>query len=395
MLHVYCNWIIINSPIIKLRATKSNIAREEAPDLPSVLRLWPETTIIKPALFVETYPGSSAGYQWSFLQSTAIFLCMTSTIPSTTLLRDLYTRMLTTRIVDEYARRLSLTNSTHLGASCRGYEAAQVGSASCIEVGTDFTLPHARDLGVMLTIGMTPYEVFRSQLQTQQRQRWQDGYQERNPAQFVRHWSYYKHNTVSDPTSAATQLLHAAGIAFASKLRQAAVVTVAYCDDTAVAGTDFLESVTFATSHRLPIIYICEQDCTPSALDMGTRPSCTQGIPLPAGLAHVRIDGADVLAVHEATRSAIEHARAGHGPTLLELSITRSLLPFQLQQAEGNDMRPLREMIMRQDPLIRYRQYLQAQGAWDDEWAVQLAARVSAEIERAMQNAIRDTLQFK
>ncbi len=85
--------------------------------------------------------------------------------PSATLLKDLYARMLLTRIVDDYAWRMHAQGHIDFVASCRGHEAAQVGSAICIEVGKDFTLPYYRDLGVMLTIGMTPYEVFRNYLQ--------------------------------------------------------------------------------------------------------------------------------------------------------------------------------------------------------------------------------------
>ena len=68
--------------------------------------------------------------------------------------------MLLTRVVDDYAWRLYGHVPNGLLVSCRGHEAVQVGSAICIEAGKDFTLPYYRDLGVVLTIGMTPYEVF-------------------------------------------------------------------------------------------------------------------------------------------------------------------------------------------------------------------------------------------
>src|SRR5205823_1845210 len=84
---------------------------------------------------------------------------------STTFIRDLYARMLLTRIVDDCAWRLYEQRRNTLVSTCRGHEAAQVGSAICIKVGQDFTLPYYRDLGVVLTIGMTPYEVFRTYTQ--------------------------------------------------------------------------------------------------------------------------------------------------------------------------------------------------------------------------------------
>jgi len=152
--------------------------------------------------------------------------------------------MLLTRIVDDNAWKLYKQGCVGFLARSRGHEAAQVGSAACIEVGTDFTLPYYRDLGVVLTIGMTPYEVFRTYLQTghtnaPDTQQVQHSEIRQQP---VLHWGYHKHNMVTGPAPVATQILHAAGIAFASKLRKAAIVTVAYCGDGATSEPDVLRS---------------------------------------------------------------------------------------------------------------------------------------------------------
>src|SRR5437660_12292046 len=102
------------------------------------------------------------------------------------MLQALYARMLLTRIVDDYAWSLHEQGRIDFIAGCRGHEAAQVGSAICIEVGKDFTLPYYRDIGVVLTIGMTPYEVFRTYLQAH-----------RVGSGIGHHWGYHKHNIVS------------------------------------------------------------------------------------------------------------------------------------------------------------------------------------------------------
>src|SRR5579885_2867229 len=248
---------------------------------------------------------------------------MTNASPSATLIRDLYARMLLTRIVDDDAWELYKQGRVGFLARSRGHEAAQVGSAACIEVGTDFTLPYYRDLGVVLTIGMTPYEVFRTYLQTGQatasdNQQAHYGEMRQQPAL---HWGYHKHNMVTGPAPVATQILHAAGIAFASKLRKAAIVTVAYCGDGATGEPDFLEGIRFAALHQLPAVFICEQDCTDARRAMQSTPSCIRDTSLPDGLTHQRIDGTDVVAVYTAMRTAMQHAREGHGPVLLEMSI--------------------------------------------------------------------------
>src|SRR5437764_9197284 len=128
---------------------------------------------------------------------------MTSTSPPTKLIRDLYARMLLTRIVDDHAWSLYQQGRIDFIASCRGHEAAQVGSAICIEVGKDFTLPYYRDLGVVLTIGMTPYEVLRMYILAAARRRNQQENTEQqdnfsaNLMQPIPHWGYYKHNMIA------------------------------------------------------------------------------------------------------------------------------------------------------------------------------------------------------
>lgn len=313
---------------------------------------------------------------------------MTSIDPSTTLIRDLYARMLLTRIVDDCAWRLYEEGYIDFVASSRGHEATQVGSAVCIEVGQDFTLPYYRDLGVVLTIGMTPYEVFRTYLQTHPKK---TPTGEKNAEQaFMQHWGYHKHNTVTGAAPVATQLLHAAGIAFASKLRKVPVVTVAYCGDGATGEPDFLEGIRFAALHQLPVIFVCEQDCSPSNQSAPAEPpSCLEGLTLPAGLTHQRIDGADIVTVYTAMSTAMQHAREGRGPILLEMCVIRSTptLPVQQMPEESN------ASLQAHDPLVRCQHYLQEHDAWDEEWAAQLSTRISTETERAMHDALRDTFQ--
>ncbi len=324
---------------------------------------------------------------------------MTSCAPSLSLLRDLYARMLLTRVVDEYACGLYRQKYGDAMTSCRGYEAAQVGSALCIEVGKDFTLPSYRSLGVVLTIGMTPYEVFRTHLQhlRQQKAGAHDGLQQVESLPPIQHWGYQKHNTVTAPAPMATQLLHASGIAFACKLRKASVVTVAYCDDGVIAEADFLESIHFSAQHQLPIIFICEHARNSALATRALPPSCLRDIALPDGLAHHHIDGTDVVAVYTAMHVAMQYVRGNNGPFLLELSIVRCASNLSQQSSERYNTfvcsthHTLQEMEYC-DPLVRCQQDLQTRGAWDDEWAQQLSICTLAEVERAMHDAMRDTL---
>ena len=315
--------------------------------------------------------------------------------------------MLFTRIVDDYTWKLHTQGFIDFMASCRGHEAAQVGSAVCIEVGKDFTLPYYRDLGVVLTIGMTPHEVFRTYLQNRASK---TDHCAKEDAPF-HHWGYHKHNTVTGPAPVATQLLHAAGIAFASKLRKASVVTVAYCGDGATTEPDFLEGLRFAAQHQLPVIFICEQafaqPLNGQALGgqaqstVPTGLSYLRSLPLPRGLTHQQVDGTDVVTVYQSMQAAMQHAREGHGPILLEMHVIRSLPSLHIpafQEVESRrsfvfDDLPDYKNGDISDPLVRCQHYLQAHGVWDDNWANQLCARISTEIECAWHDVLHDILQ--
>src|SRR5712691_1404405 len=349
---------------------------------------------------------------------------MTNRTISTSQLQDLYARMLLARIVDDGAWRLHAQGYIDFVASCRGYEAAQVGSALCIQVGTDFTLPSYRDLGVVLTIGMTPYEVFRTYLriptehatsaealepyvvgQSQHqylpvqasydpdsKQRLQG--EGRHPAML--HWGYHKHNTVAGPSRTATQILHTAGIAFASKLRKQSVVTVAYCNTDATMEPDFLEGLRFAAQHRLPVVFICEQDSgsqhqeEPLDLAEGSPPptsiSYLKGRTLPEGITHQCIDGSDIIDVYHATQTAMQQAREGNGPVLLEMQVS-PLAPDLGENVYTEHHLPLEPHASVCDPLLRCQYLLQKQNAWDEAWARELVIHYRAEIARASRDA--------
>lgn len=290
---------------------------------------------------------------------------------SSSFVRDLYTRMLLTRIVDNYVCHLQRSGQNYSVPTCCGREAAQVGSAICVEIGTDFTLPYYSDLGVVLTIGMTPYEVLRAYIQYEQAATRQVG--EKQPS--MPYWGYSKHNMVAGPVPVSTQILHAAGIAFACKLRKGTAVTVAYCGDGASAEPDFLEGITFAAHHKLPAIFVYEQ--------VGANASL-QALPLPAGLEYQAIDGADVIAVYRAMQAAMQRAREGYGPVLLELKV-HFHVPEKLSEDEDSQ----------KDPLYNCQRYMKQRNMWDDEWAAQLNKRLNEDVKRAMQDALQERAKNK
>jgi TPP-dependent pyruvate/acetoin dehydrogenase alpha subunit len=186
--------------------------------------------------------------------------------------------------------------------------------------------------------------------------------------------------------------LHAAGIAFASKLRKAPVVTVAYCDDSVTTEADFHEGLRFAALHQLPVVFVCEYNCVPLPKDASSIPSCLEEMTLPNGLTHHRIDGSDVVAVYTAMHAAMQHAREQQGPVLLEMSITRTFPPFITSSTSHTPTIPFGEetATRENDPLIRCQLFLEQQGVWESEWAHRLYTRLSSEVEQAMHDAMQD-----
>ncbi|HLQ29395.1 MAG TPA: thiamine pyrophosphate-dependent enzyme, partial [Ktedonobacteraceae bacterium] len=107
--------------------------------------------------------------------------------------------------------------------------------------------------------------------------------------------------------------------------------------------------------------------------------SSLQTLPLPNGLEHHCIDGTDVITVYATMRAAMQHAREGHGPILLEINV-HHLTPGA----------PPEDQAYQDDPLLICQRHLEELGVWDVEWATQLKKRFSNEIEQAMQDALRD-----
>jgi TPP-dependent pyruvate/acetoin dehydrogenase alpha subunit len=173
---------------------------------------------------------------------------------------------------------------------------------------------------------------------------------------------------VAGPTPVSTQILHAAGIAFACKLRKGSAVTVAYSGDGASIEADFLEGITFAARHQLPAVFVYEQDSITESLES-----------LPAGLEYHEIDGTDVIAVYVAMSAAMQRAREGHGPALLELQV-HCQLPDSVPLGEES----------RSDPLYNCQRYMEQRDMWDAEWAAKLSSRLSNDVEQAMRDALHE-----
>jgi 2-oxoisovalerate dehydrogenase E1 component alpha subunit len=226
---------------------------------------------------------------------------------------QMYKHMLLARALSERMWLLNRTGKAHLVVTCEGHEGAQVGSACAIRPGHDFVLPYYRDLGVVLTLGMTARDVMLGTL-----------HRAADPnsggKQMPSHWSYPSLRIVSQSSVVATQLLHAVGIAHAARIKGEDTVAVVYFGEGATSKGDFHEALNWAGLFNLSVVFICENNGY--AISVPARKQLA--IPQVAdraqgyGFPGVTVDGSDAIAVYEVAKEAIERARRGGGPTLIE-----------------------------------------------------------------------------
>ncbi|MHB8619670.1 MAG: thiamine pyrophosphate-dependent dehydrogenase E1 component subunit alpha, partial [Chloroflexota bacterium] len=276
------------------------------------------------------------------------------TLSAEDLLR-IYRAMVLTRALDDKAWTLNRQGRISFVASPRGHEAAQVASAYALRPGHDIFFTYYRDVAVALLLGMEPLDLLLS------------SFGKPNPINGSgRHlpWHLVHPGLKLMPATSvvASQIPQAAGSALASKLKGDGAVTMVYFGDGATSEGDFHEGMNWAGIHRLPMIFFCENNGYAISVPSGRQMPVPHVIDRAAayGFAGVRVDGADVEAVYHATARAVQHARRGDGPTLIEANVER--LRAHSSDDDDRRYRPDEELrrLPERDPLPALRDRLLA-----------------------------------
>ena len=139
------------------------------------------------------------------------------------------------------------------------------------------------------------------------------------------HYGDRRHNLLSVSSPVATQILHAVGIALAAKIRGTGQVALAAMGEGSSNQGDVHEALNFAAIHKLPFVFLVENNgyaiSVPSSRELALPDVAIRAAGY--GIPGVVVDGSDVLACYAAARTAVERARAGDGPTLIEAKVTR------------------------------------------------------------------------
>ncbi len=228
-------------------------------------------------------------------------------------LTAIFRNMLLQRQLDNRGFQLNRQGKIPFALGSEGHEALQAGAAMAFERGKDALVPYYRDLGLAVGIGFTPYEVLLSLFA-----RAEDHNAGR---QFPNHYSSKSIGLVSFSSILAAHIPHAVGIAYAFKLRKEAgrAVLVTFGDGTTSEG-EWHESMNFAAIHKLPIVFLCENNLWAISTPL-RKQMAIQDIAIKAqgyGMPGESFNGFDPIETFDVVKRALERARSGGGPTLVE-----------------------------------------------------------------------------
>src|SRR5919199_904275 len=292
---------------------------------------------------------------------------------------DLYYAMLVSRRISEHALNLARKGAIDVSIPSDGHEAAQIASIRALRPSDPVYLFY-RSLPAAYARGMSARELFLDYYGAG------DG-PSSGGKNLPGHWAKRELNLVSVSGSVATQIPHAVGSALASKLRGEDRVAVACFGDGGSSKADFHEALNFASVHQLPVVLFCENNGLAISVPFEKQSPVRSVADRAVGYAVVGIsvDGSDPLQVYRVMREAVEGARAGKGPALIEARVTR----LGQHTSQVGDTRAPREMAAarRHDPIPRFAHYLEYHGLLDDTLAKQLMQRPEAEIADALEYA--------
>jgi len=285
-------------------------------------------------------------------------------------LLDLYRSMVLLRTYDE--RSLVYHRQGRIGtyAMFWNHEAMQAGSAYALADG-DWIFPSYRESAIGLLRGIPASTVL---------QWWRghpDGW-----------WSPAEYNVASICVPIATQVPHAAGLAWGKKLKGESTVAIVYFGDGATSEGAFHEGANLAAVMQAPLVLFCNNNqwAISTPISAQTRADALADKAAGYGIPGVRVDGGDVLAVYEVAREAVDRARAGGGPTFIEAVTYRTAPHGTADDPRAYIDLERVEQEKRNECLGRYERYLRRQGVLGDE----LEASIKNEALETMRAAIAE-----
>tara|TARA_Y100000814_G_scaffold19192_1_gene13199 strand:+ start:972 stop:1970 length:999 start_codon:yes stop_codon:yes gene_type:complete len=303
------------------------------------------------------------------------------TLPSgitTDKILEVYEQMLMVRTIDERVWAMNRQGKVPIAASCQGHEAAQLGTLLAAESHPEsFFFTYYRDLAIKFGVGLDETQIMLSYLGKQG-----DPYS--NGRQFPLQGSDLQRNVIQLSNVVAAGMTQAVGHALASKIQKKAAVTMSFFGDGASSQGECHEAMNFAGIHKLPIIFICENNhyaiSVPQKLQMAIS-EVSERAP-GYGLESISIDGSDLLQVYESMQKAIALAKS-FTPVLVEMNVER-IMPHTSDD-DHTRYRALSEIdqLAQRDPLLKLKTLIQDNSFASEEQLEEMLSRCNSRINTA------------
>lgn len=232
-------------------------------------------------------------------------------------LLSMYQDLLSARLLDERLGRLQRRGRISFVAPTSGHEGAQVGVAHAVRAKHDWLFPYYRDTGMLLALGVPAVEIFGQNMATQA---------DPNKArQMPSHVGSKDFNVFTIASAIASHIPPAVGAALSMKLQNTGQVAVTSFGDGATSEGDFHAAINFAGAQGAPVVFVCENNRYAISVDF-RKQSASETVVEKAhayGMPGYLVDGMDVLACYYVMKDVVERARAGFGPSLVEMFVYR------------------------------------------------------------------------
>ncbi|MFL2762015.1 MAG: thiamine pyrophosphate-dependent dehydrogenase E1 component subunit alpha [Dehalococcoidia bacterium] len=299
---------------------------------------------------------------------------------STEQMLKMYQSMVLLRTLDQRLWAMNRQGKAAIMASSQGHEAAQIASVEALQKGKDQFYTYYRDLGVMLSLGMTPTEIMLGFLA-------KAGEPLSGARQFPTHGAYTELGLINLSNVVATQITQAVGASLATEMRGEDSVTIVYFGDGATSQGECHEAMNFAGIHQLPIIFFCENNKYATSIPLKKQMAVKNVADRAEGYGIIgkSIDGCDIASVFSTVKEAAHRARNGLGPTLIDAHVERFLPHTSDDDDTRYRTREELELSYQRDPLILLRKKVESIGA--------LTSKLQSEIEQEAKLIINEATQ--
>jgi 2-oxoisovalerate dehydrogenase E1 component len=298
-------------------------------------------------------------------------------------LKEWFNYILLGRQIDYRFQVLNRQGRAPFIISCAGHEAAQIGVSWPLKPKYDWLAPYYRDVVLCMRMGMTPLDLMLAVLA-----------KPADPAsggkQTPGHFSDSRLNITSGGSPVAAQMVRGAGVAYALKMDGTDKVLMTCYGEGAGSEGDAHEAFNFAAIHRLPEVFICENNgfaiSTPMrkeyAIEYAAQRASGYGFP------GVTVDGRDPVTCYHVAKEAIARARAGEGPTLIECLVDR--LGAHSSEDDQRRYRTQEELdrLAENDCLERFKKRLLDEGVLTAKEVAQYEERVKDEVSKATSDGV-------